>query len=327
MKLTHAAVAIMIVGSWASPALADDSAHDKAVAAFQEGRKYIEANNCDAAVTKLRESLSFEPSVGARLSIAECYEKSDPLAAWRALKDAANLAYLNHDDRLALAETRAATLEKRLPTIRVNVPQSMLEVPGFELRVDGELVDKFQYRSGVIATKPGKHIVEANAPLRHWSEQITSETGGNTQVNVQLERESCSTAPASGPAGGVAVTRENPGGTRRTLGLAIAGVGVVGLATGAVLGILTLNKKSKIDDGCGGNAGACLAPPGSLDAERESAKTSATISTASFIVGGAALIGGGLLYFTAPTGSGTAKVRVAPRVATDGGGMGLEGMW
>lgn len=342
MKLTLAvATASLLVMCWASPAMADDSAHDKAVSAFQEGRKYIEQNNCDAAITKLRESLSFEPSVGARLSLGECLERTDPLAAWRVLKEAANLAYINHDERLAIAEQKAATLEKRLPTIRVNIPPNALEQPGFELRIDGELVDKFQYRTGIIATKPGKHVVEANAPLRHWSESIVAESGGTTQVNVRLERETC--GPGPGPqvaaAAPVTLTREDPGGTRRTLGLAIAGVGVVGLASGVVFGILTLNKKTKIEELCGGNAGQCSAPPGSVDPERESATTTAAISTASFIVGGLALVGGGLLYLTAPSALSSAsggaaaqvpktpQVRVAPRVGSTGGTMGLVGTW
>jgi hypothetical protein len=328
MKLTRAALATtLIVAWWATPARADDSAHDKAVAAFQEGRRYIEASNCDAAVTKLRESLSFEPSVGARLSLAECLEPSDPLGAWRLLKDAANLAYINHDDRLALAETRAAAIEKRLPTIRVNIPQTALEQPGFELRIDGELVDRFHYRSGVLATKPGKHVVEASAPLRHWSEQVVSESGGTTQVSVQLERETCSAGPAKGGSTEPAYVTRDPDNGRRTLGLAIAGVGIASLASGAVFGVLTLNKKSTIRDTCGGNAGDCKASPGSVDPEQESAKTTASISTASFVVGGLALVGGGVLYFTAPTGSTSGQNRVAPRVATHGGGMGLEGTW
>jgi hypothetical protein len=339
-KLTRAVIGSILVvgcvGSWARPAHADDSAHDKAVVAFQEGRKYIEAGNCDAAVTKLRESLSFEPSVGARLSLADCLEASDPLAAWRALKDAANLAYINADDRLPLAETRAAALEKRLPTIRIVVPQATLEQPGFELRVDGELVDKFHYRTGVIATKPGKHVVEASAPLRHWAQQVTAEPGGSAQVSVQLERDTCSNGPANGVAGPAPVTlvRESPGSTRRTLGVAIAGVGIAGLASGVVFGILTLNKKSKIDEICGGNAGDCHAAPGSVDPERQSATTTATISTASFIAGGVAVLGGGLLYFTAPNGAsssssstGRASIRLAPRVGTSDAGMGLEGTW
>jgi hypothetical protein len=335
-KLTRGLIAmVLVVGCWETPASADDSAHDKAVVAFQEGRRYIEAGNCDAAITKLRESLSFEPSVGARLSLADCYEANDPLAAWRMLKDAANLAYINADDRLPLAETRASALEKRLATIRINVPQATLEQPGFELRIDGELIDKFNYRSGVIATKPGKHVVEASAPLRHFAQQVNADTGGTTQVSVQLQRDTCATGTVNptAPVAPITVMGESPGSTRRTLGLAIAGAGVAGLASGVVFGILTLNKKSKIDDLCGGNSGDCKAPPGSVDPERSSATTSATISTASFIAGGVAVLGGGLLYFTAPSAtplpasSTRASIRVAPRVGIDNAGMGLEGTW
>jgi hypothetical protein len=94
-----------------------------------------------------------------------------------------------------------------------------------------------------------------------------------------------------------------------------------------VFGVLTLNKRSKIDELCGGSAASCNAPAGSVDAERESAKTTASISTASFLAGGLALVGGGLLYFTAPSASGAANVRIAPRVATNGGAVGVEGRW
>src|SRR5438093_11891416 len=119
MKRVTFAATIVMVTTWSFGALADETAHDKAVAAFQEGRRYIEAGNCDGAITKLRESLAFEPSIGARLSLGECYEARDPLQAWRLFKDAANQAYINHDDRLTLAEQRAQALEKRVPTITV----------------------------------------------------------------------------------------------------------------------------------------------------------------------------------------------------------------
>lgn len=319
------ASAMVVTCCWSRPALADDTTHDKAVAAFQEGRRYIESGNCDAAVTKLRESLSYEPSVGARLSLAECYEKNDPLGAWRMLKDAANLAYLNHDDRLTIAEQKATALEKRLPMIRVVIPASSLDLAGFELRIDGELVDKFHYRSGLVAVKPGKHVVEANSPLRHWSEQISAADGGTTSVNVRLERETCGGATAPAATTTVPRSTDAPGSARRTLGLALGGVGLAGLASGVVFGIITLNKKSTIEELCGGNTGSCRAAPGSVDPERESASTTAAISTASFIVGGLALVGGGILYFTSPNATTTGQIRVAPRVGHTGGTIGLEG--
>lgn len=183
-------------------------------------------------------------TLGARLSLAECYEKSDPLAAWRVLEDAANLAYINHDERLGLAEQRASRLEKRLPNIRENIPPSALEQPGFELRIDGELVD----------------------------------AGGATQVLFVFSVRIPKTAPLARP--------------------------------------------TKIEELCGGNSGQCTAPAGSVDPERESASTTATISTASFIVGGLALIGGGVLYFTAPSSSTptAAQIRVSGVVVACTGG-------
>jgi hypothetical protein len=320
--MRHVAAAVGVVGfavCLARPARAEETAHDKAIAAFQEGRKYIEAGNCDAAVAKLTESLQHEPTVGARISIAECWEKSDPLGAWRMLKEAALQALTRGDDRLPVIELRAAGLEKRLPLIRVSIPHAVVEEAGFELRVDGELMDRYWYRNGVIATKPGRHLVEASTPHRKFSQTISVEPNGGTNVSVVMQREAIGGSAA-------VVTTDAPGSGRRTLGLTIAGVGIVGLAAGTVFGILTLDKKSKLEDACGGNTGVCQAPAGSLDAERESAQTTGAISTASFIVGSAALLGGAAIYFTAPS-STTTGVRVGPSVARGGGGLSVGGSW
>jgi hypothetical protein len=314
-----------------STASADDSAHDKAVATFQEGRRYIEQGNCDAAVTKLRESIAFEPSVGARLSIADCTEKPDPLTAWRALKDAASLALLNHDERVATAEQRAAGLERRLAMIQFKLAPATYELAGFELRVDGEVVDRYLYKAGLFATAPGKHLVEATAPSKKFAEAAITSEGATTVVAVQLQTDACPPSSKAAVPAPVASTPppsepSDPGSTRRTLGLVVGSVGVVGLATGAVFGLLTLSKKSSIQDACGGNIGACQAPAGSVDADQEAAKTSATISTASLIVGGAALLGGATLFFTAPKAR-TGSVKVTPSVAKGGGGLALGGTW
>jgi hypothetical protein len=314
----------IVVASFGATARADDN-HEKAGAAFQEGRRYLEQGNCDAAITKLKESLALESSVGARLSMADCYEKSDPLLAWRNLKDAASLAYFNHDERVSVAEQRAAALEKTLPTLRVTLPSGAIDTPGFELRVDGELLDRFYYRTGIIATKPGAHVVEVTAPMRHFRGEVTAAPGMYANVAVHLEHDTCTTPqqPTTTVATVAPPERSSP---RKTLGLAIAGVGVLGVAVGGVFGAITLDKKSTISALCGGNPGSCAAPPGSVDSERNAARTDATISTVAFIVGGAALVGGGVLYFTAPSPSPSmGSVRVAPSVGSNGGGALVTG--
>ncbi len=324
------AVATMIVGSLlcsASAARADESTHDKAVSAFQEGRRYIEQGNCDAAVAKLKESIAYEPSVGARLSIADCTERTEPLTAWRMLKEAASQALLNHDERVATAEQRAALLEKRIATVHLKISPATYELQGFEVRIDGELVDRYLYKSGVVALAPGKHLVEATAPSRRFAENVNVHDGQQVGVNVVLQRDACTTT-TSGAAAPASTSNlaepSDPGSGRRTLGLAIAGAGIAGLASGLVFGLVTLEKKSSIEEACRGNIGNCQAPPESLDSEQSSAKTTAAISTASFIAGGAALLGGAALYFTAPSAR-TGNLKVAPSIAHGAGGVAFGG--
>ncbi|HEY8074602.1 MAG TPA: hypothetical protein VIF62_10835 [Labilithrix sp.] len=322
-----ATFALILVSLYPARAGADEPNHAQAVAAFQDGRQKVDRGDVDGAITKFRESIALEPSIGARLSLADCLESRDPVAAWRLFKEAAAQALVNRDDRVSVAEQRAALIEKRVATIRVFVPQSALDLPNFELRVDGELLDRYVYKGQMIAAKPGRHLVEASAPGRHWSQEATADVGNPTAITVRLQADTCTVAPVAPVAPQPQVVHEEArGSTRRLLGLVIGGVGLAGVVNGAIFGAITLTKKSDINSLCGGNSGACQAPTGSVDVEREAAKTTAAVSTASFIAGGALLLGGGVLFFTAPSGT-TGSVGVAPSVAQNGGGLTVRGLW
>lgn len=297
-----------------SVAVADEpSAHEKAAASFVEARKLIDAGNCDAAVPKLRESLSYESSIGGRLSIVDCLEPRDPLAAWRLLKEASVLALMNHDDRLPVIEQRATLLQSKLAMINFKLPEAA-EQPGFELRVDGLVVDRYIYRYGY-AVSAGHHIIEALSNGKRFVGAVNVDTGTQATVDVALKGDDCKNAPTM--VFNTESTTSNAGydrgASRRTLGLAIGGVGLASVASGVVFGILTLDKKNTLESQCGGSIGACNAPNRSLEAENEAARTTASISTVSFIVGGAALLGGLALYLTAPSSNGPKTgIRVGP---------------
>lgn len=332
MHQKWAVAVVLVVGVLgAGVARADDgNVHEKAAAAFVEGRKLLEGGNCDSAVPKLRESLAYESSIGARLSIVDCTEQRDPLSAWRLLKEAAVLALMNHDERLSMIEQRAAMLQTKLGMLSFKLPV-VAEQPGFELRVDGELVDRYVYRYGY-ATSAGRHLVEAIAPLgKRFSGSVTAQIGQASLVDIALEGEGCKTAlPAPAAASSPPDTTPvyDRGASRRTLGLALGSFGIASIATGVVFGLLTLDKKQTLESECGGSTGNCSAANRSLDAESESAKTMAAISTVSFAVGGAALLGGVALYLTAPplTAPKTG-VRIAPQASLGGGGLRLDGTW
>lgn len=323
----RASITLTLGGALLLPSLAraDEPPHDKAAGAFVEARKLIEAGNCDAAVPKLRESLSYESSIGARLSIVDCIEPRDAVSAWRLLKEASALALMNRDERLAVIEDRASVLQGRLATIKFTLP-TVADQAGFELRVDGELVDRSLYRGGWAAAA-GRHVVEAVFGGRRFTGAVTGELGKALTVNVVLQGDECQKAPVAASASAPAPSIDR-GVTRRTLGLSLGGLGLATIANGVVFGLLTLDKKEALATECGGSASACTAPRSSLDPQRESATTTATISTVSFALGGAMLLGGAVLYFTAPSASGPRQgIRMSPRATNGGAGAMVEGTW
>jgi hypothetical protein len=331
-RLSALAIATTLVTT-TGHAFAQESDHEKAVATFEDARKMIDAGNCDAGVARLKESLAFEPSVGARFSLADCYEKTDLLAAWRQLKDAEMLAYMNHDERMTSARDRALGLEKRLPTIHVTVPRPLLEQAGLEVRLDGALVDRFNYKDGVLATTPGTHVVSVTAPKKTFSQEVVAQAGAPQEVAVRLVDEAPAVLPPPRTIAPPApVSEDDPGAGRRTLGWLTVGLGAVGLAVGATFGLVALDRRASLQIACGGDAGACSASKSQVDDIQSAARTASTVSTVSFIVGGVAVAGGVALVLTAPkrASSQAARrdgLRVAPAVGTGGGGMTLVGSW
>ena len=319
----------------AQPPATEVAPHDKAVAAFEEGRKLIDAGNCAAAVVRLKESLALEPSVGAHLSIADCTERDDPLTAWQESEAAAMLAYTLHDDRVAVATQRAQALARRLPTIRIALPPRLLDEPGLAVSVDGVLVDRFLYKEGVIATTPGTHHVEVTVARKHFAQPVVAEMSPNA-VRVVLEDDR--SAPATAPASASAATRAgaapiagsyvatpvpDPGRGQRTIGVVLASAGVVGIGVGAAFGLVTLNRKTELAVACGGDPDHCRGSQAQVESIRSSAASSATLSTLGFVAGGALLAGGVVVALTAPRRP--LSLRLAPAVGQGSGGATVAG--
>ena len=87
------------------------------------------------------------------------------------------------------------------------------------------------------------------------------------------------------------------------------GVGVVGVGFGGAFGAMAGSDwhASNTDGKCDANSTKCYDPTG--PGLRSNAQTEALVSTIGFVGGGAALIGGAVLFFTAPKAR---SVQVAP---------------
>lgn len=324
----------------AEDASATETAAARALAV--EGLKLAQANNCAEALPKLEraEKLYHSSVVASRLG--ECYvsvgrlvegteilrkvlREPQPADATPALTKALDRAQKTLD----AATPRIAAL-----TIKIAAVQDM------RVKLDGNVVPSALLDSEVPAD-PGEHSIEVTAPgfLKSGSRLSVSE-GEKKSVTLTLSRDPNApvapppvvAAPVSGAGPVVAGSSTEPtplaaAGPRpvpasapnRTAAYVSLGFGVAGVATGGVLGYLTMTQKKDLEGQCPG--GVCS--PSQQDA-LDSAKRMGTLSTIAFGVGGAGLLLGTVLFFTAAPSDvdhahATAKPRFAglsrPRVA------------
>ncbi len=307
----------------------------RSMAAFEEGRKLLEKGDCAHAIPKLRESIGHFPSVGARMSLAECYQPDDALAAWRQLKEAELLAQTRHDDRAQIAHARAATLEPRLAMVRIELAAGW-EDAATDVRLDDAAVDKSLYRAGAIAVEPGTRSIRVSmAGKAPFSTTVVANVGGVVAVQVPpptdpVEKvappiEQGPTAPA-----------EPSGSTQRTIGLVVGGAGIVLIGVGAVTGLMAISKKNDLETSCAVGGGSFPSNCGGgtfTSAQQEAARsdksslgTMTTLSTIGLVVGGIAVATGATLFFLAPKPAST-SLALRPRFGADRAELGLERVW
>jgi hypothetical protein len=133
---------------------------------------------------------------------------------------------------------------------------------------------------------------------------------------------------AEPPGGGPTTVASPPGTGQRIAGVAVGALGIVGLGLGGVFGSLAASKWSNAKAACNGEPASCTTSPISIGFQDEaSAKTMATISTASFIAGGVLAASGIVVFLTAPKSSSSDVPRSARGIElTPTGGPGAAGM-
>jgi hypothetical protein len=108
---------------------------------------------------------------------------------------------------------------------------------------------------------------------------------------------------------------------RRTVGVVVGAAGVATLAVGAVFGLLTSAASRRQQNDCA--SAANCSDRAEAVSDHSAAQTDGAISTVAFVVGGALLLGGGLLFFTAPRDT-PSRVSLAPTVGPRGATMSLR---
>jgi serine/threonine-protein kinase len=271
---------------------------------FREARKLMDQKDYATACPMLVESEALEPAPGTLLNLGDCYEKNGQTAsAWVAFQDAARLATTrNKQNWVTLALQRTAALEPKLSKLTISVTK---DVAGLQVSRDGQPIEKAIWGMEVVVD-PGPHVLAATAPGRRaWTSRVDVPTAKRVTAEIPALDADPASAPKAEPLAPAPKEepRDDGAGTLRIVGLAAAGVGIVGLGIGAFAGVRALSLRSD-----------------AASSANDDAKTFATISTIGLVAGGALAAGGIALVVLAPR-FGSVGVRVAPT----GRGGAIEG--
>jgi hypothetical protein len=328
-------LAALTLATISRPAAASDPA--TATMLFNEARRLVTSGRYADACPKFEESQRLDPGIGTLFNLADCYEHTERLAsAWALFLDVASSAGgTGQQARENVARKRAGVLEPRLSKLTIEAPKN---VTGLEVRRNGEPLGGVLWNNP-IPVDAGSYTIEASAPgKKTWSTVATVGPNG-AMVTVTIpalegREEPAATAlatpgdAASGLDGSASSestsgSREATAKTERIVAMGLGGAGVVGVAIGAVFGLRSISKHSDYEALC--TRGLCAASAGPI---HDQAVSAGNASTVAFLVGGALVAGGAVLWFVAPkSGAPMARLGLSPSVGAAGAGATFAGEW
>jgi len=264
-----------------------------AEALFRAGREAADAGDHALACARFAESERLDPQIGTQFNLGDCNERLGKTAtAWQLFSEVLQKLPPG-DERVPIARERVAHLESRLPRLTLRVDSDA--PPG--TRVIQDEVELRRASFGIaLPVDPGEHTIRVVAPGHVDREYTVTVTEGKQQellvsIGEALPEPGAVEPPAKEPTtepAPVAVApppepaKDRSG--RRTAGVVVGGVGLVGLGVSMGTGAMAIAKKRDMLDGC--------SPEGCTDDGLQAAddgKTIAGISTASFVVGAVAV--------------------------------------
>jgi serine/threonine-protein kinase len=315
---------------------ADSGGKVAAEALFEQGRSLMTDGKFADACPKFADSQRLDPSPGTLLNLANCYEKLGRTAtAWATYREAASAANAQgRADYVASAQRHADTLAPRLAKLTTTVSQP---ADGLQVRRDGVEVAHAEW--GVpIPIDAGSHTIEASAPgHKPWSQAVDVPQDG-AQVSVAVPPLEAAPMPATPPPGPATAGQPLPpapapaadtstGSGQRIAGIVVGGVGIVGLGLSGLFAALAKGKYNDSLGNCPTSANVCTQTGVN---QRNDALTDGNVATVAFGVGAAALVGGAVLWFTAPSANPSTpsgRLGVSPLVGAGTGGALLQGSW
>jgi hypothetical protein len=312
---------VLAVGS---PAFADPlTAQDEATARFQTGLKYYDARDFESARLAFTQAYAVlqKPGILLNLALSELYTNR-PIEALQHFEQ-----YLG--DSSAPADKRERAKKAMDEAFKKTGHLVVKTAPEAQLSVDGKALPA---NPAIIHVMPGAHPIEARLGGKTKTATVDARAGETTNVDLAFDRESTPAvapiAPTSTPDPRLteppreAARTESFWGLRSISGLALVGVGAVGLGIGfAAKGEQSTQADKVARLGGAIPPGACASAPTAECSELADAISSRNDASARagtyFVLGGVSALVGGALVVSAlvwPHRRETSAARSTPRI-------------
>lgn len=301
---------LSLVLALSTPAAATDPDDEaRATALFKEGRAAMTAEDFETACARFAESQRLLPARGTLLNLAVCREKQGALAAALEAFEEVLLELPENDERRAFALEQAEGLRARVPVVTLARSDDLsasarITREGVELPLDEPL-----------RLDPGDHVIVVEM-AGHQKRRYRLRLEEGEQETLTLEP-----GPSELPDGGADEEADDGLSPLVVAGVTASVLGGAALAVGAVTGGLAIDKKGVVDRDCG--PATCTTQEG-VDAAAEGA-TLASVSTATFIIGGAAIATGVILIVLGLDEEPGEGVAVTPLVGPESAFLGISG--
>jgi hypothetical protein len=295
----------------ASISSANDEQKAQAGQKFEEGLKHAKAGKHEEALAAFRESYGAVASPNSHLMIArelvELGQLGEAYAEYEATVTEAEAA-VAIDKKYAAALKSSTTerddLRKRVHLVHLKVTGNK---PGDRVTVGARDIPEKDW-SKPVAVGPGSITVELvsdGAPVA--TQTVEGAAGGESNVELTPTAAPPPTTappPTASAEGKVSTSGASP--DMRTWAYIAGGVGVAGLITFGVFGLMSNSKHAKLEDEC--NNGVCSKD---LEDTRDQGKTFQTVANIGLVVGIVGIGTGTVLYLM--SGKKTEKAAKARR--------------
>lgn len=303
-------VAVLLVALASSVAWGQANAESTRL--FEEGRTLAKDGKYEEACAKFDQSLELDRASGTLVNLADCHEHLGHLAlAWRLFDEAARESEKSGNaERAKFARDRAQALVPKTGTIIVRLAQP--NVSGLTVTIAGRNATPAAEVREIV--DPGDVTIEVRAPnAPPFTKTERAEAGLKSVIDVPAFGES------SGGGGGRVTGRYKRRRSRVLTAYALAGGGLLTLVGSTAL---AYSAKARHDEefkngNCNENTGECNDDG---FANQNSAITQAHIATFVGVAGLGLIVGGAVVWVTAPR-----DLVVIPTATADAAGLAVVG--